>query len=145
MESTSLTEKELRKCKDCGAELGPGREDKRFCDDACRTNYNNRVRRERTAAQAAAKAPGTEPSIPEYIERIQSILIKNREILSKLCDEDRPGRINIRDLQGKGFNSKFFTSETEGKASHCRFCFEYGYRKEDEEIVLVICRKREVL
>src|SRR5437879_5648828 len=103
------TEKNTRKCKDCGAALGPGREDKQYCDDACRTNYNNRIKRERTQAQTAAKLQAPEPSAPEYIGRIQDILVKNREILSKLCNAETPGRINIRDLQGKGFNFKFFT------------------------------------
>jgi len=141
----SETETATRKCKDCGAPLGPGREDKQYCDDACRTNYNNKIKRQRNAAQTAANPKLPEPSAPEYISRIQDILIKNREILSKLCDSETPGRINIRDLQGKGFNFKYFTSKTEGRSSPYRFCFEYGYRKEDEEIILVICRKREVL
>lgn len=138
-----------RKCKDCGAILGAGREDRQYCDDACRTNYNNRMRRAKRDQPAEAQKISThtnaEPSVPEYIARIQAILVNNRRILSHICDGNTPGRITERDLIGKGFNTKFFTSETDPPYQHYRFCFEYGYRKEDDEKYLVICRKREVL
>lgn len=94
----------------------------------------------------AVKNTNEELSIPEYITRIEGILRKNREILEGLCDEEKPGRIKMRDLIGKGFNTKFFTSEAEptGTGHIYRFCFEYGYRKENNDIVVMICRKREV-
>jgi hypothetical protein len=152
MEANDTTEKVQRKCRDCGAELGPGREDRQYCDDGCRTNYNNRVRRERQKA-VLDNAPVPEPetfrpelSVPEYITRIQDIILKNRKILESLCNEDKPGRIRLRDLIGKGFNTKFFTSETEptGTGNIYRFCFEYGYREDEDGVVVIICRKREV-
>jgi len=140
-----------RTCKDCGAVLGAGREDRQYCDDGCRTNFNNRKRREGQKSETQlsrteiAMAPST-LTIPEYITRIQDILLENRAIMESLCDEDNPKRMRFRDLIGKGFNYKYFTSETEPTSTGnvYRFCFEYGYRRDDEGMVVIICRKREV-
>jgi predicted nucleic acid-binding Zn ribbon protein len=136
----TLTE---RTCKDCGQRLGPGREDKQYCDDACRTNFNNKKRRETQREETAAIVQMT---IPEYITRIQDILLTNRELLEQLCDEEKVGRIRMRNLIGRGFNPKFYTSEAEptGNGYVYRFCFEYGYRTDGDGMVIVICRKREI-
>lgn len=136
-----------RKCKDCGAPLGAGREDRQYCDDACRTNYNNRIRREKKSIAQQKQTLTIKPTskeLPEHVTRIQAILVNNRKLLSHVCDREKPGRIRERDLIGKGFNTKYFTSETEGGDSHYRFCFEYGYKKEDDDKYLVIYRPREV-
>jgi hypothetical protein len=141
MEIATLTIAE-RRCKDCGMVLGPGREDRQFCDSACRTNFNNRKRRENQNADD----PETEQlSIPDYITRIQEILLNNRRILEGLCSEEKPGWIRMRDLIGKGFNTKFMTSVAEPTESGriYDFCFEYGYYQENG-FVIIVCRKREV-
>jgi len=133
-----------RRCKDCGTLLGPGREDRQYCDSACKTNYNNRRRREN---QEASLQPEAEQlSIPDYITRIQEIQLNNRRILEGLCSEEKAGSIRVRDLVGKGFNPKFFTSEAEptGSGNVYRFCFEYGYRLEENGAAVIACRKREV-
>jgi hypothetical protein len=142
MEIDTLTVAE-RKCKDCGTPLGPGREDRQYCDSACKTNYNNRRRKE---SQETSSSPEAEQlSIPDYITRIQEILLNNRRILEGLCSEEKPGRIRIRDLIGKGFNTKFITSKAEptetGRVYY--FCFEYGYYEENG-FAIIVCRKREV-
>lgn len=143
MEIKTLTITE-RRCKDCGTVLGPGREDRQYCDDACRTNFNNRKRRENQRADEAG-AEREQLSVPEYITRIQEILLNNRKILEGLCSEEKAGCIRKRDLIGKGFNLKFMTSVAEptesGRVYH--FCFEYGYYEENG-FVIIVCRKREV-
>ena len=141
MEVATLTITE-RRCKDCGEVLGPGREDRQYCDSACRTNFNNRKRREN---QVADETEMEQLSVPDYITRIQEILLNNRRILEGLCSEEKAGWIRMRDLIGKGFNTKFMTSVAEPTESGrvYDFCFEYGYCKENG-IVIVICRKREV-
>src|ERR1700761_5973264 len=113
METATLTDAE-RKCKDCGAILGPGREDRKYCDSSCKTNYNNRRRKEN---QSFAKDQQEQLSIPDYITRIQDILLNNRRIMEELCGEEEAKRIRMRDLVGKGFNPKFFTSEAEPTGS----------------------------
>jgi hypothetical protein len=139
----NLIQTGARTCKDCGALLGAGREDRQYCDDACRTNFNNRKRRDSQKLPAALSVL----TVPEYITRIQDILLKNRAILEGLCDGDKPGRVSLRDLIGKGFNNKYFTSEAEPtRAGNVyRFCFEYGYMEGDEGMVIIVCREREVL
>jgi hypothetical protein len=131
-----------RRCKDCGALLGPGREDRQYCDSGCRTNYNNRKRRE---AQVSDESDLKLLSPPDYITRIQEILLNNRKILEGLCNEEKASRIKMRDLIGKGFNTKFMTSVSDQTESGkvYDFCFEYGYCEVDE-YAIVICRKREV-
>ncbi|WP_158989199.1 hypothetical protein [Mucilaginibacter sp. L196] len=149
MEIETLTVAE-RKCKDCGTPLGAGREGRLYCDSYCKTNYNNRRRRENQQGNESHEEISQRPeaeqlSIPDYITRIQEILLNNRRIMEGLCSEDRAGRIRMRDLIGKGFNTKFITSEAEptesGRVYH--FCFEYGYYEENG-YVIVVCRRREV-
>jgi predicted nucleic acid-binding Zn ribbon protein len=134
-----------RTCKDCGSPLPPGREDKQYCDDACRTNFNNKKRRDLQKSELTL-AKQDELSVPEYIARIQEIILNNRSLMVPLCDEEHPGKIRMRDLLGRGFNPKFFTSEAEptGSGNVYRFCFEYGYRECDDGTAIVICRPREI-
>ncbi|TSJ38907.1 hypothetical protein FO440_20630 [Mucilaginibacter corticis] len=131
-----------RNCKDCGAVLGPGRDDKLYCNNDCRTNYNNKKRKEMQIST------DDQPilSVPEYITRIQNIILNNRSILESLCTEDKVGRLRERDLVGKGFNTKYFTSEAEptGTGNIYRFCFEYGYLINEDNRAIIVCRKREV-
>ena|SRR5665213_3499620 len=128
-----------RTCKDCGTPIGAGRDDRQYCDSACKTNYNNRRRRQIQDAEQL--------SVPDYITRIQDILLANRKIMEGLCSEDKAGRIRMRDLIGRGFNTKYLTSEAEPTESGkiYRFCFEYGYHLEESGFALIVCRKREVL
>jgi len=144
MEIATLTVME-RKCKDCGTPLGPGREDRQYCDSNCKTNFNNR-RRKGNQKPADDEPEAQQLSIPDYITRIQEIQLNNRRILEGLCSEDKAGSIRMRDLVGKGFNPKFFTSEAEptGSGNVYRFCFEYGYRLEESGFAVIVCRKREV-
>jgi len=143
MEIATLTVAE-RRCKDCGTLLGPGREDRQYCDSACKSNYNNRRRKENQETSSHPEA--VQLSIPDYITRIQEIQLNNRRILEGLCSEEKAGRIRMRDLIGKGFNTKFITSEAEptGSGKVYRFCFEYGYHLEESGFALIVCRKREV-
>jgi hypothetical protein len=149
MEIATLTVAE-RRCKDCGTLLGPGREDRQYCDSACKTNFNNRRRKGNQKANENQEEAGLQPepgqlSIPDYIRRIQEILLNNRRILEGLCSEEKAGHIRMRDLVGKGFNPKFITSEAEPTASGrvYLFCFEYGYYQENG-FTVIVCRKREV-
>ena len=64
-----------RLCLDCG-EAVKGRTDKKFCDDSCRNNYNNRLKSENGIV----------------FNRINSILKKNRTLLSKFNPD---GKVKI--------------------------------------------------
>jgi hypothetical protein len=145
METQGTVEKEEKVCLDCGGPLGPGREDRRYCSDACKTNYNNRMRR--AAKQGEKDQVEKDPAeLPEFIIKIQAIQLRNRNILAQLCDEDRISRVRMRDLVGVGFNPKFFTSQADptGDGHIYRFCFEYGCWEREDGVVTIVCRPREV-
>lgn len=128
---------------DCSGPLGPGREDRKYCSDTCKTNYSNRMRRA-TRKEKDDDKPVVE--LPEFILKIQRIQLLNRTVLSQLCNEDRIICARMRDLIGTGFNPKFFTSEAEptGGGHIYRFCFEYGYWEREDGVVTVVCRPWEV-
>lgn len=103
-----------------------GRSDKKFCNDYCRNSYNNRQKEE----------------LPPYIRMINAILKKNRRILQDLLPKtDKPIRISGEKLRGLGFQFMYhthvFTTVT-GNVYH--FCYDYGYRKLEQDWVLVVKR-----
>lgn len=110
-----------RTCLDCGQAL-IGRADKKFCDDACRSNYNNRQASEETT----------------LLRQINSILKRNRRILEKL---NPSGKVKMKRKQvaNEGFNFDYITSTYDtAKGDQYRFCYEYGYLLlENDEILLV--------
>jgi hypothetical protein len=139
-------QKEEKLCLECLGPLGPGREDRKYCSDACRVAYHNR-RQQQGKKKEDVNKPAQEPVLPDFIQKIQAIQLRNREILSCLSDEERVSRIRMRDLIGAGFNPKFFTSEAEPTdLGHIyRFCFEYGYWEREDGVVTIVCRPREVI
>lgn len=83
---------EEKHCLECGEPL-KGRADKKFCDDQCRSNYNNRANSDSTAE----------------IRNINNILRKNRRILSAIVSPEGKGKISKAKLTDKGFNFKYHT------------------------------------
>ena len=108
-------------CLDCGNPI-KGRSDKKFCDDQCRNNYNNKLKIEDSSV----------------VKQINSILKKNRMILQKL-NPDGKLKINRDKLVRLGFNFSYFTHIYETyKGAVYYFCYEYGYLKlENDEVLLV--------
>ncbi len=113
-----------RKCLDCGKPL-VGRADKKFCDDNCRSSYNNRRNSEDSS----------------YLRKVNGILRRNRRILEKLNPMGKT-TVDWRTLVVEGFNFDYITDmhETE-KGKLYRFCYEYGYRLLEREGVLLVKRK----
>lgn len=113
-----------RLCLDCDSPL-VGRSDKKFCDDACRSQYNNRLKSEDLI----------------YIRKVNAILNKNRRILKQY----NPGgktRTQIKNLQSEGFDFDCFTSIYEtAKGNKYYFCYEYGYLLLPPDDVLLVKRK----
>jgi hypothetical protein len=99
-----------RECLDCGSVLR-GRSDKKFCDDQCRSNFNNRMK----------------AGIRSSMRPVNSILRKNHAILSKLCPENKT-RIKKDDLLKYGFNPDYHTHlhQTQNGNTYF-FCYEYGF------------------
>ncbi|RZK02637.1 MAG: hypothetical protein EOO43_23320 [Flavobacterium sp.] len=108
-------------CLDCG-QIIKGRSDKKFCDDQCRNNYNNKLKMEDSSV----------------VKQINGILKKNRAILQKL-NPDGKLKINKDKLVRLGFNFSYFTHVYETyKGAVYFFCYEYGYLKlENDDLLLV--------
>ena len=76
MENTSTAE--TKKCVNCGEPVGPGRKDKQYCSDPCKTEFNNK----KTAKKRLEKIE-PEIGVPEFISGINDILLNNRRILDE--------------------------------------------------------------
>jgi hypothetical protein len=102
-----------------------GRSDKKFCDDSCRNNYNNRMN------------SYTSP----LVRNINNILRKNRRILEELLAplEKKVLVIERKKLVEKGFQFEYITEHYHPeKKEHYYYCYEYGYRSIDQDKVLAV-------
>ncbi|HEY0055852.1 MAG TPA: hypothetical protein VGB63_10880 [Pedobacter sp.] len=113
-----------RICLDCSQPL-KGRADKKFCDDQCRSNYNNRLK---TADS-------------DFVREVNTILRKNRTILQQL-NPDGKTKISREKLLSKGFSFSYYTHlyQTQ-KGNIYHFCYEYGYLKLESEDFLLVKRE----
>ncbi|QNL49971.1 hypothetical protein H8S90_25350 [Olivibacter sp. SDN3] len=113
-------------CLDCKRTL-IGRSDKKFCNDACRSNYNNK----RNYIQH------------RHIRSVNSILKKNRNILAALNPYGKKVVAKEKLLEN-GFNFHYFTNLLEtSKGRVYFFCYEYGYLIiDDQEVLLVVQNSR---
>ncbi|MRX48814.1 DUF2116 family Zn-ribbon domain-containing protein [Pedobacter puniceum] len=99
-----------KNCLDCGLPV-IGRIDKKFCDDQCRSNYNNKIKNQNNS----------------LIKSVNAILLRNRKILEKLNPEGKT-KTTLEKLQKEGFNFSYHTHQfTTQKGSVYTFCYDYGY------------------
>lgn len=113
-----------RLCLDCDTAV-IGRSDKKFCDDACRSNYYYK----------------SEGSDLNYIRKVNAILKKNRKLLEQF-NPDGKTRLKMKILQSNGFNFDYYTNTyTTGKGTQYFFCYEHGYLILPPEDVLLVKKK----
>lgn len=120
---------EVKKCLNCGESI-KGRIDKKFCDDQCRTQYNNRINSSSSA----------------LVKNINSILKKNRKILEELLalTTDGKSKVPSKKLHDKGYNFNYQThTYTTKTGSVYFFCYEYGYLPLENDFYMVVKRKSE--
>lgn len=112
---------EYNKCLDCEETL-IGRVDKKFCNDLCRNNYNNKINKD----------------VNNLVRNINNILRRNRRILAEFTPNGK-AKITKEKLILKGFNFSFYTSIYTTKTGNTYyFCYEYGYlHLEDDYLALV--------
>ena len=72
-----------KSCLNCGENVGPGRKDKKYCSDACKTEYNNMLNEQKRGEQKQRE----ELTVPDFIKKIQDILLRNRLILDTMLRE----------------------------------------------------------
>jgi predicted nucleic acid-binding Zn ribbon protein len=103
-------EKQKRSCAECSTSI-QGRSDKKFCSDACRNIYNNRLNSETSS----------------LVRRVNFALRKNRRILSELRS-GRKTKVNRDQLVLKGFNFEHYTKTATVRSGEiCFYCYDQGY------------------
>ena len=112
-----------RLCLDCNQPV-KGRTDKKFCDDACRNNYNNRIKSEDN----------------QVVKHINAILKRNRSILAMLNPEGKT-KVTLKKLQLANFNFEYHTNiYTTQNGNTYYFCYEYGFMSLSETDYLLVKR-----
>jgi len=115
------------KCMECGDVLH-GRTDKKFCSDACRNTYNNRLK----------SVAGN-----QYVRKINGILKKNRNIMADLNPAGKT-RMHRSRLIKKGFDFGYVTNlYTTKTGTVYYFCYDQGYLPLDNDFYMLVSRKVE--
>lgn len=99
-----------------------GRSDKKFCDDHCRSAYNNSNYTNRNS----------------LVKTTHKTLQKNRKILQALNTTGK-SKVSRKALKDEGFDFGYFTGiYRTGKGANYVFCYEMGYLSlRNEEVLLV--------
>jgi hypothetical protein len=118
----------VKKCLNCDRPL-KGRADKKFCDDACRNNYNNQLK----------------SIINNQVRNINNTLGKNRRVLESLLPEqEETAKAKKEKLIRLGFQFRYVThlyTTKNGKTYY--FCYDYGYLPLDNDWYLIVRKKEE--
>ncbi len=90
-----------------------GRADKKFCNDYCRNNYNNRLK----------------ANTNNCIRNINNALLKNRRILESFLQEgEKMGKTGRTQMLERGFVFNYFTHRHINKTGSVYFfCYDLGY------------------
>ncbi|MEO9804197.1 MAG: hypothetical protein ABJF04_13155 [Reichenbachiella sp.] len=116
--------KDQRVCPECEGPIF-GRADKKFCSDACRNSYNNKVNSDAT----------------NLVRNVNNTLRRNRRILLELNPSGKT-KIHRDKLLKAGFDLDFFTNTYVTKSGQeYRYCYDQGYLVLDEVSVLLIVKK----
>lgn len=115
-------------CRQCGKAVR-GRTDKRFCDDYCRSAFNNQLK----------------TRLSKTVKAINAILLKNRKILEGLLPRDVDTIKTTRDkLLHQGFSFTYHTHSYLTKTGkNYVYCYEYGYLPLDNDWLLLVRRQEE--
>jgi hypothetical protein len=110
-----------RKCLECDNPVF-GRLDKKFCSDACRNAYNNKIRSEDLS----------------IIRNTNNLLKKNRLILAEICTGDKY-KTTKSVLQKKGYLFQYMTHQrTTQNGSVYHFVYDYGLLELEQGYVLIV-------
>lgn len=115
-------------CLTCNKPL-KGRTDKKFCDDYCRSSFNNQLNSDNTV----------------LVKLINSVLKKNRRILERvLSGKEDLVKTTRQKLSEKGFSFKYFTHNYINKKGDTYFfVYEFGYLSLDNDWLLIVKRKED--
>ena len=117
---------EERACLSCGKPVY-GRLDKKFCDDQCRNDFNNKQNSDTN----------------KRIRNINNILRKNRRILEKLNPNGK-SKVHRDKLSKLGYDFEYFTNMLKTKTGNTYyFCYEQGYLELDHKMFALVLRNYE--
>jgi len=112
-----------RKCLLCYEQLR-GRADQKFCNDQCRSSYNN---------QHYIESNGV-------IKSVNRILKKNHSILTMLKEKGKT-TANKSELQKSGYCFEYFTFTSTARNSHVNYyCYDQGYREQELNKLILVQR-----
>jgi hypothetical protein len=111
-------------CQECGEKL-MGRADKKFCGDACRNAFNNRLSGETN----------------NTIRKMVLALKKNRRILEQFYLADKR-KLPKKTLLEKGYEMQRVTHFYQNKKNQLyRFCFDYGFVEYEDGWIYIVADK----
>ena len=124
-----------RLCKnpDCSKQFRPKRRNQIFCNENCRTNFNNDLRREKNL---------TDYVLEKTIRQNERILKK--ALLSPVCKDDE---IKIEFLIYDHFNFDISSDSSANKESGriIRWCHTHGIEPKDPDLKTFVIHKRHKL
>lgn len=113
----------MKDCLECGKGIA-GREDKKFCCDACRNTYNNKMNKDSN----------------NFMRNINNKLRKNYRILIELnTNKDNKSKISRNKLLTKGFDFDYFTNilhTSTGNTYH--FIYDQGYMALENDYYMLV-------
>jgi predicted nucleic acid-binding Zn ribbon protein len=111
----------MKTCLECGDKI-IGREDKKFCSDACRNAYNNKMNKDTN----------------NLMRNINNRLRKNYRILQEI-NPDGKIKTSKSKLLSKGFSFDWFTNIVQTKTGNTYFfIYDQGYMLLEQEFVIVV-------
>lgn len=109
-------------CIECGEKI-LGRSDKKFCNDACRNAFNNKLNKDSS----------------NLMRNIHNKLRKNYRILSENDFHEGKAKTTRTKLMAEGFDFELFTSQKIYKnGSEYRFVYDIGYKFLEEDRILLV-------
>lgn len=113
-----------KSCPECGDKI-IGRADKKFCSDACRNSYNNRINKDSK----------------NLVRNVNNKLRKNYRILEELNPEEKTRTLKSK-LMDSGFDFNYFTSIYNTKAGTTYyFVYDQGYLPLEGDYYALVKRK----
>ena len=113
-----------RLCLDCN-QLVQGRKDKKFCNDLCRNNYNNKMNSDSSS----------------FVKTVNGILRKNRKIIEDLNPSGKT-KVKKAKMISAGFNFNYYTNVYKTKkGSTYYFCYDKGYLLLEADLCALVNRQ----
>lgn len=110
-----------RVCVNCRRAI-QGRTDKKFCGDSCRNARNNRLNSDAN----------------NYMRSVDAWIRRNRRIMQELLGSRKVGIVSTSSLSGRGFLFDVCTHSFRTRDKSFHFCYEFGYRRLDDNRVKLI-------